>query len=167
MLKAQDFVVAIRLAIPKTAPWTYPELASALRISASEAHSAVKRAAKSGLVDVRSRTARRPALLEFLVHAVPYLVPPVWTGVSRGVPTSHAAPPLNAMVVGGDDLPPVWPHPEGVVRGQGLVPVYRSVPDAALSDPTLHEWLALVDAIRSGRARERELAVKILRERLS
>jgi len=160
-------VVAIRLAIPKTAPWTYPELASALRISASEAHSAVKRAAKSGLVDVRSRTARRPALLEFLVHAVPYLVPPVWTGVSRGVPTSHAAPPLNAMVVGGDDLPPVWPHPEGVVRGQGLVPVYRSVPDAALSDPTLHEWLALVDAIRSGRARERELAVKILRERLS
>lgn len=70
-----------------------PELAVALRISASEAHSAVKRAAKSGLVDVRSRTARKSALLEFLVHAVPYLVPPVWTGVSRGVPTSYAAPP--------------------------------------------------------------------------
>ena len=160
-------MVAIRLAIARPAAWTYPELATALHISASEAHSAVKRAAESGLVDLRSRTARKPALLEFLVHAVPYLVPPVWTGVSRGVPTSYAAPPLNALVLSGDDLPPVWPHPEGATRGQGLVPVYRSVPDAALSDPTLHEWLALVDAIRSGRARERELAVRLLRERLS
>ncbi len=158
-------MVAIRLAISQTA--TYPELATALGISASEAHSAVKRAAKSGLIDVRTRTARKSALLEFLVHAVPYLVPPVWTGVSRGVPTSHAAAPLNAMVLSGDDLPPVWPHPEGATRGQGLVPIYRSVPDAALRDPTLYEWLALVDAIRSGRARERELAVRILRERLS
>lgn len=160
-------MVTIRLAISPTTAWTYPELATALRISASEAHSAVNRAAKSGLVDLRSRTAKKSALLEFLVHAVPYLVPPVWTGISRGVPTAHAAPPLNAMIVSGDDLPPVWPHPEGVVRGQGLVPVYRSVPDAALSDPTLHEWLALVDAIRSGRAREREIAVRILRERLA
>lgn len=167
MIKPQDFVVAIRLAIPRSIAWTYPDLASALCMSASEAHGAVKRAAKSGLVDERTRTPRKSALLEFLVHAVRYLVPPVWTGVSRGVPTSYAVPPLNALLVPGDDLPPVWPHPEGTTRGQGLVPVYRSVPDAALKDPTLHEWLALVDAIRSGRARERELAARILRERLS
>ena len=145
--------------------WTYPELASALQMSASEAHAAVKRATRSGLVDGVSRTARRSALLEFLLHGVRYLIPPVWTGVTRGVPTSWAAPPLNASIIA-DELPPVWPHPEGTTRGQGLVPVYRSVPDAALKDPGLHEWLALVDAIRSGRARERELAARIIRERL-
>lgn len=159
--------MAIRLAIPGTTMWTYPELALALRMSASEAHGAVKRAAKSGLVDETTRTARRSALLEFLVHAVRYLVPPVWTGVSRGLPTSYAAPPLNTLLVRGDDLPPVWPHPDGTTRGQGLVPVYRSVPDAASRDPILYEWLSLVDAVRCGRARERELAIKILKERLS
>jgi hypothetical protein len=166
VLKAQDFVVAIRLAMPDRGDWTYPELATALRISASEAHAALKRAAQSGLVDERTRSARKSALLEFLVHGVRYLIPPVWSAVTRGVPTSYAAPPLNATVVA-DELPPVWPHPEGTTRGQGLAPVYRSVPDAALRDPGLYEWLALVDAIRSGRARERELAARIVREKLA
>ena len=157
--------MALRLAMLGRTSWTYPELATALQMSASEAHAAVKRAVRSGLVDDVSRTARRSALLEFLLHGVRYLIPPVWTGVTRGVPTSYAAPPLNASIVA-DDLPPVWPHPEGPTRGQGLVPIYRSVPNAALKDPALHEWLALVDAIRSGRARERELAARIIRERL-
>ena len=157
--------MAIRLAMLGGTSWTYPELASALQMSASEAHAAVKRAVRSGLVDDVSRTARKSALLEFLLHGVRYLIPPVWSGVTRGVPTSYAAPPLNASIIV-DDLPPVWPHPEGTTRGQGLVPVYRSVPNAALKDPALHEWLALVDAIRSGRARERELAARIIRERL-
>jgi hypothetical protein len=165
MLKPQDFCVAIRLAMLGRTSWTYPELASALQMSASEAHAAVKRAVSSGLVDNVSRTTRRAALLEFLLHGVRYLIPPVWTGVTRGVPTSYAAPPLNTSIAA-DELPPVWPHPEGTTRGQGLVPVYRSVPKAALKDPALHEWLALVDAIRSGRARERELAARIIRERL-
>jgi hypothetical protein len=47
-----------------------------------------------------------------------------------------------------------------------LEPLYRSVPNAARADKQLYELLALVDAIRSGRARERELAVKELRSRL-
>jgi len=35
----------------------------------------------------------------------------------------------------------------------GLEPLYKSVPQAALRDPILHQFLALVDAIRDGRAR--------------
>ena len=65
------------------------------------------------------------------------------------------------------ETPPVWPHPNGTSRGEGLVPLYRSVPDAALRDPTLYEWLALIDAVRSGRARERQLAVAEIESRLS
>ena len=86
-------MVAIRLAIPGSTAWTYPDLASALCTSASEAHAAVKRAAKSGLIDEKTRTPRKSPLLEFLVHAVRYLFPPVWTGVTRGVPTSYAVAP--------------------------------------------------------------------------
>lgn len=166
MLKPQDIVVAIRLAIPSSQPWTYPTLAAALHMSASEVHAAIKRAAKAGLVDAATRTARKAALLELLVHGVRYLLPPVWTSVTRGIPTAHAAPPLAATIVDDATLP-VWPHPEGTLRGQGLKPLYKSVPDAARDDHVFHEWLALVDAVRSGRAREREVAIRILRERLA
>ena len=61
----------------------------------------------------------------------------------------------------------MWPDAEGTVRGEGLRPLYRSVPGAARRDPGLYELLALVDAIRSGRARERKIAVAELEARLS
>lgn len=166
MLKPQDLVVAVRLAIPSTDSSTYPRLGASLRMSASEAHAAVRRAAESGLVDGVTRKAKRSALLEFLVHGLRYVFPPSWSGVSRGIPTSHAAPPLSRSIVEGD-LPPVWPHPGGVMRGQGLRPIYKSIPDASLLDAEFYEWMALLDAIRSGRARERELAVRLIRERLA
>jgi len=40
------------------------------------------------------------------------------------------------------------------------------VPHAALRDPNLYQLLALVDAIRDGRARERNLAERDLVQRL-
>lgn len=166
MLKPQDILVAIRLAIPPARQWTYPVLGKALHMSASEVHGAVKRAAKAGLVDEATRTTRKAALLELLVHGVRYLLPPVWTSVTRGMPTAHAVSPLREAMAD-EGLPPVWPHPEGTLRGQGLRPIYKSVPDAAREDHVLHEWLALVDAIRTGRARERELATRMLEERLA
>lgn len=61
----------------------------------------------------------------------------------------------------------VWLDPEGTVRGEELEPLYRSVPRAARADAQLYEWLALVDAVGAGRTRERELAIKEMRRRLS
>ena len=61
------------------------------------------------------------------------------------------------------------PLSEGKVRGYQFSPLYRTVPKAVALDNAsnaLYEVLALVDAIRYGRARERELAVKLLTERL-
>ena len=168
MLKPQDLVVAVRLAMPATQSWTYPTLGEALCMSASEVHAALKRAAQCGLVDTESRKAKRSALLELIVHGLRYVLPPSWSGVARGIPTSYAASPLNKSIVqSGDELPPVWPHPEGQIRGQGLRPIYKSVPAAALRDAAFYEWMTLLDAIRSGRARERELAVRLVRERLA
>lgn len=59
----------------------------------------------------------------------------------------------------------VWPHPEGEIRGESLEPLYPSVVDAARRDSALHESLALVDALRIGRARERKLAIDLLAKR--
>ena len=166
MLKPQDVLVLLKLAVTP-GEWSYPEIAAALGMSASEVHAAVKRAGESGLLSPASRRPNRKALLEFLVHGLRYVYPAKHGGVTRGTPTAHAAPPLKALIVGDHELPPVWPDPMGEIRGAELRPLYRSAPAAARRDPALYELLALVDAIRSGRARERSLAADQLRGRLS
>lgn len=147
--------------------WSYPSLAESLGMSASEVHAAVARAKQSGLYDASRRKPNRKALLEFVVHGLRYVYPPERGALTRGVPTAHAAPPLNAQVEAGDDPPPVWPDPEGTVRGEEFRPLYRSAPRAARQDPALYELLALVDAVRGGRARERKLAIAELEARLA
>ena len=164
-MKSQDILVALRLVDAAPGDRAFPKLAHDLGISASEAHAAVKRAVRSGLVDGDTRTVRKEALREFLLHGLRYVFPPEWIGVTRGVPTSYAAPPLKAQFANGE-FPPVWPYPEGTARGEGLAPIYKSVPRAALRNHQLYEWLALVDAIRAGRARERKLAALEIERRL-
>ena len=80
------------------------------------------------------------------------------------MPTGYAAAPLNRLIAPGSEPAPVWPHAEGTVRGLSLAPLYPSAPQAALKDERLYALLALFDAIRSGQAREREAAQKLLDE---
>ena len=77
-----------------------------------------------------------------------------------------AAPPLNAQLSQSFDPPPVWPYAVGTSRGTEFSPLYKNVPQAAQRDPKLYELLTLVDAIRDGRAREREIAVRELTTRI-
>ena len=100
-------------------------------------------------------------LAEFAVHGAKYAFPAQRLPVALGVPTSHSAPAFAGVFApGSDDW--VWPHPYGTVRGQGLAPLHPSVPFAAMQDAKLYEMLALIDALRVGRARERGMAVKRL-----
>jgi hypothetical protein len=101
-----------------------------------------------------------------IIIGVKYAFPPDHGGLTRGVPTGYAAPPLKDIIAQPDELPPVWPDPEGDTRGYEFSPLYKTVPKAALKDNRLYELLAIVDAIRDGRAREREIAIKELRARL-
>jgi hypothetical protein len=106
------------------------------------------------------------ALEEFLLHGLKYAFPAERREVTRGVPTSHAAEPLRREISPSNDLPPVWPWPDGDTRGVGFEPLYKSAPLAALRDPALYEFLALADALCDGRARERNLAERELVKRL-
>jgi hypothetical protein len=62
---------------------------------------------------------------------------------------------------------PVWAHPAGSAKGPTLSPLYRTAPQAALNDPGLHRLLALLDALRTGRARERTMAAKLMEAELT
>jgi hypothetical protein len=101
-----------------------------------------------------------------IIHGLRYVFVPDRGEITRGMPTLHAGPPLSQMLVSSSDPPPVWPDPEGNVRGQSFSPLYKSVPKAAGQDRQLYELLVLTDAIRSGRQREREIAVKEISKRL-
>ena len=131
-------------------------------------HSSLKRLECSRLL-APIRDGGRPILKaseEFLVHGVKYAFPPRRGEITRGVPTAYAAPPLNRHIDAGSDPPPVWPSAEGTVRGASLEPLHKMVPAAVSRDPMLYELLALIDALRDGRARERDLAERELVSRL-
>ncbi len=165
-LKAQDLLIVLKISISSPAELTFARLSADLHMSASEAHAAVKRATQSRLLAQSEGflTVNRVALREFIVHGVQYTFPPLLGGLARGVPTGVSAAPLNAMFDMQGDLPHVWPDPEGGVRGISLCPLYPSVPAATASDPRLYELLSLIDALRAGAAREREMAIKALTE---
>jgi hypothetical protein len=164
-LKPQDLLVLFKVAAHPGQRWTYAALGEALTLSASEAHASVKRAVAAGLAVMRGRgdwSPVRPALLEFAVHGVRYVWPAQSGPVKRGVPTSFGLEPLAGKISAAAGEAPVWAHPAGKAKGPSLSPIYRSAPQAALIDPALHRLLALQDAIRAGRARERSLAADLV-----
>jgi hypothetical protein len=169
LLKPQDVVVAVKLAGQgKRQRPSFAKIAADLKMSASEVHAAVKRCHAARLLGP-DELADRPnlaALEEFLLHGVKYAFPAERGQPTRGILTGYAAPPLSKLIVAGDDLPPVWPYADGSARGISFEPLYRTVPFAALNDQFLYECLALVDAIRDGRVREKQIAEKELKKRL-
>ena len=168
-LKPQDVVVALKLcAYPGIRP-PISIVANDLSLSPSEVHGAIRRLRESRLLHGPGLKDRPnvSALEEFLIHGLKYAFPAEHGEVTRGIPTSYAAEPLKSEIAISNNLPPVWPWPEGDTRGVGLEPLYRKVPRAALRDSELYQLLALVDAIRDGRASERKIAeedlVRLLR----
>ncbi len=165
-LKPQDIVVLLKL-VGLEGGWSYRALAQELFMSTGEVHNALDRAARAQLFDAERKYPRVQALEEFLVHGIKYAFPAERGAITRGTLTAYAAPPLNAFISAVEgEHPPVWPDPEGAARGYKLEPLYSSVPKAAKQDRALYELLALVDAIRDGRARERNLAAEHLHKRL-
>lgn len=100
-------------------------------------------------------------LAEFALHGAKYAFPAEKLPLVVGVPTSHSAPAFAGVFApGSTDF--VWPHPNGAVRGVGVEPLHPSVPFAAMQDAKLYELLALFDALRVGKARERGMALERL-----
>jgi hypothetical protein len=171
ILKPQDVVIALKLVTIERELWTYVTMSYQLHISASEINAGIKRLIRAHLVlppgkRSRTRAILRPSLYEFLIHGVKYSFPPERGELTRGMPTAYAAPPLREMIQPSSDPPPVWPDPDGEVRGVSFSPLYPTVPQAAGEDASLYELLALVDAIRDGRSRERKLAEKEIKKRV-
>lgn len=167
-LKPQDVLFLLKLVVLGKKAWSFNKLAVELGMSPSEVHAAAKRALAARLA-VKEGEHIWPHirnLEEFLLHGIQYVFVPERGELNRGMPTAYASAPLDSLFVADEEPPPVWPDPQGEVRGESFSPIYKSAPKAAQHDPKLYQLLALVDAIRGGRARERDLAKEELRKRL-
>lgn len=162
--KSLDVYVLLKLAMMEEFS-SYDHIAQRLVMSASEVHAAVKRSIKGGLVNPQTRLPMRTPFEEYLFHGVPYAFPAESQAIVRGVPTAYAAPPLSEMI-SYSGLPPVWMWGEGAVEGVYVEPLHKSARLTIQREPEFYPILALVDALRMGRRRERELAVEQLRKRL-
>lgn len=167
-LKPQDVLVLAKLITGHGRRPTMAQLASDLGLSSSQVHGSLKRLEKSRLI-ASPADGGRPivhAVEEFLIYGLKYVFPAQRGEVTRGIPTAHAAPPLDRHFPPGHDLPPVWPDPNGEVRGTSVDPLHKMVPVAIRKDPALYELLSLIETLRDGRARERQLAERELATRL-
>lgn len=164
VLKPQDLYVLLALLTSVDARPTYAKLAERTGLAASAVHASLKRANLAGLVVIRDGqpSVLKPQLKEFLLSGARYAFPAVLGRISRGVPTAYAAEPLKSIIAESSDPVPVWSHKNGKTRGVSLAPLYPTVPEAVSRDADLYAVLALFDAYRSGQARERAAARKLL-----
>lgn len=163
VMSPHDIVILLKIVSYGSESWLQQPLSEELGISQSEVSKSLARSKNAGLLGPNGKVVMKLALLEFIQYGLRYVFPQHPGPMVRGVPTAHSASPLKEQIQSNEAY--VWPYGKGIVRGQGIIPLYSSVPEAALKDEKLHELLALVDAIRVGRARERELAVIELKKR--
>lgn len=159
-----DVVILLKIISLNKHDWHQKVMAEELHISQSEISKSLVRSKNAGLLDPSGKKVRRVSFMEFLQYGISYVFPQHAGAIIRGIPTAHSALPLSDFIQSQELY--VWPSGRGKARGQSIIPLYPSVPNAALKDQQLYELLALVDAIRVGRAREKELAIKELKSRI-
>lgn len=163
-MRPQDVAVLLKIAALGKELWLARDVAAALHLSPAEVSNSLKRSALAGLLASDKRTVSKGALLDFLQYGLPYVFPVRPGGVVRGVPTAHSAAPLRERFTSEEAF--VWPSAKGTERGHEIAPLYAGAVAASMEDAKLHELLALTDALRVGRTRERTEAAKELAKRL-
>lgn len=158
-----------KLQMPNSDPYSVRSLASATGISKSEVSNILTRCYANGLAKLQRNglpTSNRKGLEEFLVYGLKYVFPVKMLGLTRGIATGLTAPVFGGELRAPSEQTPVWADPKGATSGPSVEPLYKTVPFAVRRDQTLYMLLAVVDSIRLGLSRERNLAVLKLHELL-
>jgi len=163
-MRPQDIVVLLKIAAKGKESWLMKDLSYELGISASEISESLNRSVVAGLISYNKKDLMRLNLIDFLSYGLRFVYPEQPGALVRGMATAHAAPPLNKIIVSQE--PYVWPYGKGKVRGQAITPLHPKVPEAALKDENFYILMALVDTLRVGKAREKEMAINELKQRL-
>lgn len=166
-LKPKDLVVLLTIFTWEEERWTYAELGDELNMSSSQIQYALERLDYSHLFDKGGRYLRLYEIEEFVSHGVRYAFAARPGPLKRGTPAAMSAPVGKELFVSSGRGPGyIWPNPEGEIRGQEIEPLYDDIPMLVERRPELYDWLALIDIIRIGSARERVVAAKEFGDRI-
>lgn len=169
MVKGPDIYVLSGL-LTHDGEWSYRFLADRLRVPHPVVQRALSRAQEADLYSAERRAVHVPHFEEFAVHALRFVAPAQLGALLPGVPAAWAAQPMASAIRSyGEEPPPVWPSARGGVRGQAVEPLHPAAPEASEGWPELGEILALLDSLRAGDSRVRQVAedllISLLRER--
>ena len=163
-MRPHDIPILIFIALYSDGDFKLMDLHSSLKISLSEISESLKRSRVARLIGTNKRV-YRSALLDFICIGLRYVFPVEPGAIVRGFGTSHSAPPLKELIVSSDEQY-VWNSVDGTMKGMDIRPLYPDIPGVCQEYPELYEVLALIDALRIGKAREVNLAKRLLKERL-
>lgn len=163
-MKAQDIAILLKIASLKEREWIMKDIAEQMKISMGEFSYSLSRSVYAGLISEDRSIVMKSALVDFLQYGIRYVFPQRPGEMVKGIPTSHAAPPLSDEISSNEAY--VWKYAKGKVRGRAIEPLYPNAVIACLHDPTLYELLALTDALRVGRVREQQMAIMEIKKRI-
>ena len=170
-MKSLDIVVLCKLLSYEKdkQAWTYQKLSKESLIPIGEVHASIKRLVKSNLYNEVNKVVNRKSMEEFLLHGMQYVFPPEYLPIERGVGTSHNGPVLNKEFDTTDHSIEkyVWPYYKGKEKGIGIKPLSKRLAEAALKDIYLHKLLSVIDALRAGKARDKNFALSFLKSELA
>ncbi len=164
-MRPQDIVILSKIIALKHKDWRHADLAYSLKISSSEIAEALNRCKIARLIDTKKKKVHINSFREFLIYGLKYVFPAEPGPIVRGVPTAHSALPISEHISKGTDIY-VWPYANGNVRGQAIVPLYKTIPAIVQEDKLFYELLVIIDALRIGRTREIKIAIEELEKRL-
>ncbi len=150
-----DVVLGIRLLSDSG---TLASIAEELAVVPSQVHAGLRRLALAGLLKPESRATNPRAFGEFVLFGVRYAFPAIRGPLAFGVPTAYSAQPLAALIDPTDVL--VWAAPSApqAVQGFSVRPLFERAPRLVESSPATYRVLTLIDALRIGDPRARNVA---------
>jgi hypothetical protein len=167
MLSPTDIYILTGVFASKQEDWSLRELAAKLHVEHTLVHRALKRAEIAGLYTASSRRVHLANFEELMIHAARFIVPAQLGELVPGVPAAWAAEPISAIIHQPEsEPPPVWPDALGVVRGQALEPLHPAAVQASQGVSELAKLLSIIDSLRAGDVRVREVAATALRDTL-
>ncbi len=163
-MRPHDIAVLAKIIVKHDDEWQNKTLAEELFISSSEISESLNRSRTAMLIDHNKKKVNKEGFLEFVIHGLPFVFPGELGPLQRGIPTAHSHSFMKQQFDSNTEY--VWPDFEGVVLGMVLEPLYENQTKATKIDAQLYKLLALMDVMRVGKVREKDLAKSELQNML-
>jgi len=161
-MRPQDVAILLKIVLLGKNEWQYQDLARSLCISGAEVNASLNRSKLAGLIDHNRKRVNKQALYEFLQHGIQYVFPIQPGALTKGIPTAHSHPDIKEQIVSEGIF--VWPDINGTEIGQTIEPLFNTQVRAIREDPGLYEVLSLIEILRVGKTREKNIALQQLKK---